>query len=100
MATSYNKKNTKGEAPANNFAFAFGTLNYILMGVGLVLLAIGYILLCGGGSDDPNTFNPAMFDGRRLVAAPVMIILGFVVEIAAIMIKSGKKEAEETKSEE
>lgn len=65
----------------------FGKLNYILMGVGLVLLALGYILLAGGGSEDPNVFNPAMFDARRLYVAPILIVLGFVVEIVAIMYK-------------
>ncbi|MBR4739213.1 MAG: DUF3098 domain-containing protein [Bacteroidales bacterium] len=72
------------------FELAFGKINYILMGVGLLLLALGYILLAGGGSDDPNVFNPAMFDARRLVWAPILIVLGFVVEIVAIMFK-GKK---------
>lgn len=71
----------------NGFELSFGTINYILMGVGLVLLAIGYILLSGGGSDDPNVFNPAMFDSRRLLVAPILIVLGFVVEIVAIMFK-------------
>ena len=52
-----------------------------------MLLAIGYILLSGGGSDDPNVFNPAMFDVRRLYVAPILIVLGFVVEIVAIMYK-------------
>lgn len=70
--------------------FAFGRLNYILMGAGLIVLALGYILLSGGGSNDPNTFNPAMFDNRRLVVAPILIVVGFVVEILAIMYK-GKK---------
>ena len=69
---------------------AFGKVNYILMAVGIVVLAIGYILLAGGGSDDPNVFNPAMFDTRRLYVAPILIVLGFVVEIVAIMYK-GKK---------
>ena len=55
--------------------------------VGIVMLALGYILLSGGGSDDPNVFNPAMFDTRRLVVAPILIVLGFVVEIVAIMFK-------------
>ena len=72
------------------FELAFGKINYILMGVGILLLALGYILLSGGGSDDPNVFNPAMFDARRLVWAPILIVLGFVVEIVAIMYK-GKK---------
>ena len=70
--------------------FAFGKINYILMAAGIVLLALGYILLSGGGSDDPNVFNPAMFDSRRLYVAPILIVLGFAVEIIAIMVK-GKK---------
>lgn len=74
-----------------NLGFAFGLLNYVLMGVGLVILALGYILLSGGGSDDPNTFNPAMFDNRRLIVAPILIVVGFVVEILAIMYKARKK---------
>ena len=69
------------------FELAFGKINYILMGIGLALLAVGYLLLSGGGSDDPNVFNPAMFDARRLVWAPILIVLGFVVEIVAIMYK-------------
>lgn len=65
----------------------FGIVNYILMAAGILLLAIGYMLLSGGGSDDPNVFNPAMFDARRLYVAPILIVLGFVVEIVAIMFK-------------
>lgn len=71
----------------NKLQLAFGKVNYILMGVGIALLALGYILLAGGGSDDPNVFNPAMFDARRLVWAPILIVLGFIVEIVAIMYK-------------
>lgn len=63
-----------------------------MMVAGIVILAIGYILLSGGGSDDPNTFNPAMFDARRLTVAPILIVLGFVVEIFAIMFKGKKNE--------
>ncbi len=67
--------------------FAFGRTNYILMAAGLIVLALGYMLLCGGGSDDPNQFNPAMFDNRRLYLAPILIVVGFIIEIAAIMYK-------------
>lgn len=74
----------------NNIQLPFGKINYILMGVGIIILALGYILLAGGGSDDPNVFNPAMFDAQRLVWAPILIVLGFVVEITAIMYKSKK----------
>ena len=53
--------------------------------VGLVVIVSGIILMTGGGSDDPQVFNYAMFDFRRLVAAPVVIILGIVIEIVSIM---------------
>ncbi len=53
--------------------------------VGLIVMVSGYILMTGGGSKDPAVFNEAMFDFRRLVAAPLVIICGVVIEIAAIM---------------
>lgn len=58
-------------------------LKYLL--VGLLIMVSGYILMSGGGSDDPQVFNYAMFDFRRLVVAPVVIILGVVIEVVAIM---------------
>jgi len=67
-------------------------LKYLL--VGLIVMISGYILMMGGGSDDPQVFNYAMFDFQRMVAAPVVIVLGIVIEIAAIMgmFKKDKKE--------
>lgn len=56
-----------------------------LLLVGLIVMVSGYILMTGGGSDDPEVFNYAMFDFRRMVAAPIVIILGIVIEITAIM---------------
>ena len=58
-------------------------LKILLMG--LLVMVSGYILMIGGGSDDPNVFNYAMFDFRRMVAAPIVIIAGAVIEIIAIM---------------
>ena len=58
-------------------------LKYLM--VGLLVMVSGYILMSGGGSKDPEVFNYAMFDFRRLVAAPIVIILGIVIEIVAIM---------------
>ncbi len=52
---------------------------------GLIVMVSGYILMTGGGSGDPEVFNYAMFDFRRLVAAPLVIIAGIVIEIVAIM---------------
>ena len=56
-----------------------------LMIAGLLVMAAGFLLLSGGGSDDPQVFNYAMFDARRLVAAPIVIVAGIVVEVIAIM---------------
>lgn len=67
-------------------------LRLILAGV-LVMIA-GYILMTGGGSDDPAVFNYAMFDFRRLVAAPVVIIAGIVVVVIGIMGKFNSKKEE------
>lgn len=66
-------------------------LRYLL--VGLLVMVSGYILMTGGGSDDPQVFNYDMFDFRRLVAAPIVIILGIVIEVIAIMriFKGGKE---------
>lgn len=83
-------KNT--EDTKREFAFVFNKINYIIMIAGIVLLALGYILLAGGGSDDPNVFNPEMFNGRRLYLAPILIILGLIVEIVAIMYRGKDSE--------
>lgn len=56
-----------------------------LMIAGLLVMVAGFLLLSGGGSNDPQVFNYDMFDWRRLVAAPIVIIAGIVVELIAIM---------------
>ncbi|HLG35290.1 MAG TPA: DUF3098 domain-containing protein [Bacteroidia bacterium] len=68
--------------------FAFGRENYMLMIAGIVVIFIGNLLMVGGGSTDPNVFNPDIFSFRRLTLAPVLIFLGFVIEIAAILRKT------------
>ena len=68
-------------------------LKYLL--VGLLVMVSGYILMSGGGSDNPEVFNYAMFDFRRLVAAPIVIVLGVVIEIVAIMGVFGKGKMQE-----
>ncbi len=57
----------------------------VMILMGLLVMVAGFILMMGGGVKDPNVFNWAMFDFRRLVAAPVVIICGVVIVIAAIM---------------
>ena len=56
-----------------------------LLVIGIIVMFAGYILMVGGGSKDPAVFNYAMFDFRRLVAAPLVIICGIVIEVVAIM---------------
>jgi hypothetical protein len=88
-----NTVNTKGntqEEVKNKFDFVFGKKNYILMIVGLLFMVVGYLCLVGGGSNDPNVFNDAIFSARRMVMAPILIIVGLVVEVFAIMIKGDK----------
>ncbi len=67
----------------DKFALTRRSLKFLLLG--LVVMVAGYILLAGGGVKDPQVFNYAMFDFRRLVAAPLVILCGVVIEIIAIM---------------
>jgi len=65
----------------------FGKWNYIIMLAGMVVLAIGYILLSGGGSEDPSVYSDAIFDARRLWVAPITLVLGLSIELAAILVR-------------
>ena len=68
--------------------FSLPSKNVKLILVGLVVMVSGYILMIGGGSSDPEVFNEAMFDFRRLVASPLLVILGIIIIIVSIMGKS------------
>lgn len=63
----------------------FGKQNYQIFIAGIALIILGYLLMIGGGSDDPNVFNPAIFDTQRITIAPMVCLLGFVVVIVGIM---------------
>ena len=75
----------------NNLDFVFTKQNYILLLVGVALICAGLLLMIGGGSDDPTIFSDKIFDAQRLVLAPILIALGFIVEIFAIMHKPKDK---------
>ena len=68
-----------------------------LLLAGAIVMAAGYILMMGGGSDDPQVFNYAMFDARRLVAAPLVILAGIVVIVVAIIGEFKGKNSKEEK---
>lgn len=59
--------------------------NYILMLIGLGIIVLGFLLMLGGGSDDPAVFNPRMFSFRRVTLAPIVVIAGMAFEVWAIM---------------
>ena len=65
--------------------FAFKKKNYILLIIGLAFIASGLIFMIGGGSEDPTKFSPDIFDAQRLVLAPILLAIGFVIQIIAIM---------------
>ena len=65
--------------------FIFTKANYKLMLIGFVVIALGFILMVGGGSEDPNVFNPEIFNFRRIRLAPALVLIGFGIEIAAIL---------------
>ncbi|MBR0500710.1 MAG: DUF3098 domain-containing protein [Bacteroidales bacterium] len=73
--------------------FSLPSKNVKIIAAGLLVMVAGFILMLGGGSSDPSVFNPEMFNFRRLVIAPLVIIAGIVVIIVAIMrIPKDKKE--------
>ena len=82
-AASVKKETKKGLVD-----FAFGRENYMLMLAGIALIVIGFILMSGGGSENPAEWNPDIFNFRRITLAPVLVILGFVVEVIAIVKKA------------
>ncbi len=67
--------------------FNFGKRNYQLMILGVITIALGYLLMTGGKSEDPEVFSEAIFSFRRLTVAPVLILLGLIIEIFAILHK-------------
>lgn len=69
----------------NKFALSPKSVRFVI--VGLIVMISGYILMIGGGSDDPNVFNPEMFNFTRLVVSPLLILLGVAIIIIAIMKK-------------
>jgi hypothetical protein len=70
--------------------FLFEKVNYKILLIGLAVIALGFILMSGGGSDDPNVFNEEVFNFRRIRLAPTTVLIGFGITIYAIL-KNTKK---------
>ena len=63
----------------------FGKKNYQLMLLGLIFITLGFFLMSGGGSDDPNIFSDEIYNFRRIRVAPILVVFGFIIEVYAIM---------------
>lgn len=63
----------------------FGKKNYQLMLLGLIFITLGFFLMSGGGSEDPNIFNDEIYNFRRIRVAPILVVFGFIIEVYAIM---------------
>ncbi|NPA42799.1 MAG: DUF3098 domain-containing protein [Chlorobi bacterium] len=79
------KRPAAKRSSAPQASLLFGKENYKWMLIGLALIALGFILMAGGGSKNPEVFNPDIFSFRRIRLAPFLVLLGFAVEIYAIM---------------
>jgi fumarate reductase subunit D len=87
MATKNEKK--------EKLNFALGRENYKLLAIGFVIIVIGFLLMLGGRTKDPNEFSYDIFSFRRITLAPIVILAGFIFEIWAIM-KKPKKESQKS----
>lgn len=70
--------------------FIFQKKNYMFMFIGLACITLGFILMSGGGSDDPNVFNPDIYNFRRIRLAPTLVLIGLGIEIYAILLNPHK----------
>ena len=86
---------------SSNNDFIFGKKNYKFMLIGLGCILLGFALMAGGGSDDPNVFDPSIFSWRRIRLAPTLVLLGFGIQVYAILLnpdKGSKTKADGTES--
>ncbi len=74
--------------------FLFEKVNYTILLIGIGVIALGFILMSGGGSEDPNVFSEDIFSWRRIRLAPTVVLIGFGVTIYAILKNPGMPVAE------
>jgi hypothetical protein len=78
------------ENQENKTHFLFDKINYKILLIGIAVIALGFILMSGGGSDDPNVFSDAIFNFRRIRLAPTLVLIGFGITVYSIL-KNPKK---------
>lgn len=82
------KNNNNNEQPQVKQEFLFDGINYKILLIGIAVIALGFILMAGGGSKDPNIFNEEIFNFRRIRLAPTTVLIGFGITIYSIFKKS------------
>ena len=82
------KKKKEIQKPKSEFIFQ--KKNYIFLFIGLGLIALGFILMSGGGSNDPNVFNPEIYSFRRIRLAPTLVLIGLGIQVYAILLNPHK----------
>lgn len=70
--------------------FLFEKINYKILLIGIGVIVLGFILMAGGGSEDPNVFNEDIFNFRRIRLAPTTVLIGFGITVYAILKKTKK----------
>ena len=94
------KKEKKQTSPVQQ-GFAIPKENYLYIIAGVAVLVIGFLLMTGGASDDPNKFSPEIFSTRRLTVAPIVLLVGFGIIFYAIMKKpKGADKSSDSQTEE
>jgi hypothetical protein len=82
-------QNKEQKSPQKEFVFQ--KKNYKFLFIGLAFMALGFILMSGGKSEDPNVFNPEIYNFRRIRLAPMMVLIGLGIQIYAILLNPNKK---------
>jgi hypothetical protein len=79
------------KTPVKGKQFLFEKKNYQVLLIAIAVIALGFFLMTGGGSDDPAVFNPAIFNFQRIRLAPTLVLIGFGITMYSILLNGNKK---------
>lgn len=91
----FNEPHLQDHSPKEKATFVFTKYNYKWMFIGIACIVLGYLLMIGGGSDDPNVFNPEIYSWRRIRLAPALVLIGLGIQVYAILTWNKSSEKKE-----